>query len=121
MDESLSLIGGRIVESRRMSEPSDRLREIRALDHQQMDPVFTGSIHACVPTPAMAEGSGRQRGGHSLRFADDAPTEAPGVAGSEAGDEVAALHGGHLFDGFLFQIAFPAGLAAVEDHLANFA
>ena len=67
----------------------------------------------------MAEGSDGERGTDALRFADDTPAEAPGVSGSEAGDEVAALHAGHLADGFLFEIAFPAGLAAAEDHLGE--
>ena len=65
----------------------------------------------------MAEGARRERGADTLRFADDAPADAPGASGGETGDQSAGLHGGHLFHGFRFQVAFPAGLAAVEDHL----
>src|SRR5262249_19882130 len=63
------------------------------------------------------EGAGREHAADALRIADDAPAEAPAVAGRETGDDVAGLDVGHLADAGGGDDALAVEFPAVEDGL----
>src|SRR5437899_4019979 len=67
-----------------------------ALNHQYHDQIFLGVGPALGGVgAAVAEGAGRERRRHAVRFPDDLEPEAPAHAVGEAGFDFAALGAGH--------------------------
>jgi hypothetical protein len=66
--------------------------EIGPLDHHdQCDAPLHVDPDLSTVASAVAEGSGREHSGYTLRLADDAYSQPPAVAGSKAGDQIASL------------------------------
>src|SRR6185369_7235476 len=92
--------------------------EVTALDHQDANQLLLRVDPALRPPgTAVTKRARRKHLGHALRFADDAPAEAPTVAGGEASDKILRLNASHLLDGGFGNDAFAVEFAAVQDHL----
>src|SRR5262245_46811804 len=70
--------------------------------NQQHENRFAVGIDPALRAPgaAVAESSRREHFRHLLRFADDAPSQAPTVPRCESRNEIPRLDAGHLADGF---------------------